>query len=761
VSNFTIHYPSRILILGISILLICLPFYAAIVQPAEALSAARAYLEVQSNQESSSVASAVIYSYTGGRISPINGRQEASDSDLLYFISFADGNFAMVAADDNSYPVLAYSDEGLTKADDLPPAVYYWMDLYAAQIAEIRKSKIHLIEHQNLWNELLSGNFPNTERNDRAVVPLVSSMWNQDWPYNALCPADPQGPGGRVYAGCVATAMGMVMKYWNHPQTGESNHSYYASGYGYQSANFGATTYLWDQMGDSIGTNYLPIATLLYHLGVSVNMGYAPDGSGAQSTDAAEALVDYFRYPTAEYKSRSSYNQSTWNALITSQLDNGVPLYYSGHGSGGGHAFVLDGYDSADHFHFNFGWSGSGNGYYYANNINPGGSDFNQSQGIIINTIPENYSINTIPVKLEAADTTVGDNFSLRITTDPILGSWAVNHYDFELYYDHNFVQFIGYSIDETISENGTVTVSETNPGYINVSWNGTSNLAGGGDLIRFTFRALDAGDYLFDLTGMNYNTTQVNNTSFVMVNAAAPVAALAQSQISLSNIMHLAYNAIGTTEMKTTYLLPSWNVTHYQTNVNFNAEKLAFVGVINEGTMSEGLTVQASVTTPGVLSISCDSPNELTGAGILLKLQFRAIGNTGSLSVTQLSLSDFLFNSTAVAGVGSANVILSAYSDVEDDLVMNTPLLLSVSPNPFQDLANLSFSGGSKDILKVNIYNLKGQLINTMATSDPGSKELVWNGRDADGKPVANGIYFLAWQQGMQRGTSKLLRLK
>jgi len=47
------------------------------------------------------------------------------------------------------------------------------------------------------------------------------------------------------------------------------------------------------------------------------------------------------------------------------------------------------------------------------------------------------------------------------------------------------------------------------------------------------------------------------------------------------------------------------------------------------------------------------------------------------------------------------------------------------------------------------------------MATSDPGSKELVWNGRDADGKPVANGIYFLAWQQGMQRGTSKLLRLK
>lgn len=755
------HHFSRILVIAIGILMFCLPVHAAVVQPADALGAAVSFLRGLPMQKAVNTDHAVVNTYVQGRIESISESHVASDTDLLYFISFSDGNFAIVAADDNSYPVLAYSDEGLTKSSDLPPAVYYWMDLYATQVSELRSSKLQIIEHQNLWNDLRDGRYDNAAKNNRAVVPLVSSMWNQDWPYNALCPMDPAGPGGRVYAGCVATAMGMVMKYWNHPQTGEGNHSYYASGYGYQSANFGATTYLWDQMGDSIGTNYTPIATLLYHLGVSVNMGYAPDGSGAQSTDAAEALVDYFRYPTAEYKSRSSYNQTTWNALITTQLDNGVPLYYSGHGSGGGHAFVLDGYDSADHFHFNFGWSGSGNGYYYTNNINPGGSDFNQSQGIIINTIPANYSINTIPVKLVAANTTVGDNFGLRLTTDPILGSWGVNHYDFELYYDHNFVQYVGYSIDETISAGGTVSVSETNPGYISVSWNGTTNLSGGGDLIRFTFRAMDAGDYLFDLTGMNYNTTPVNNTSFVMVNAAAPVATLAESQISLTNIMHLAYNAIGTTDMKTTYLLPSWNVNHFQTNVNFNAEKLAFVGVINEGTMSEGLTVQASVSAPGVLSISCDSTEDFTGAGILLKLQFRAIGNTGSLSVTQLSISDFLYNSTAVAGVGSANVILSAYSDVDDDLVSVNPLLISVSPNPFKDVANLSFSGGSKDILKVSIYNLKGQMINTLSTTDPNAKELVWNGKDAAGKSVANGIYFLAWQQGNQRGTHKLLRLK
>lgn len=749
------------LVLAMGLLLMNLSLMAAQISPTQATTAVRNYLSEMNISKQIDTGNPSLYSFQNGKLVPLAKTSGTNMNQDLYFIMFTDGNYAIVSGDDNAYPILAYSDEGLTKINDLPPALHYWLELYSAQIAQIRTEKLNIIEHNALWAVLLDGSYSSSAKQNRAVVPLVSALWNQDFPYNALCPADAQGPGGRVYAGCVATAMGMVMKYWNHPQTGQGNHTYYASGYGYQSANFGATTYLWDQMGDSIGTEYMPIATLLYHCGVSVNMDYAPDGSGAQSTDAAEAMVDYFRYPTAEYKSRSSYSQATWNALITTQLNNGVPLYYSGHGSGGGHAFVLDGYDTADHFHFNFGWSGSGNGYYYTNNLNPGGSDFNDSQGIIINTIPVNYSINTIPVKLLASETTVGDNFPLRITTNPILGSWGVNHYDMDLFYDHNFVQYIGYSIDSTISGNGTVTVSENTPGTISVSWNGTSSLAGGGDLIRFTFRALDAGDYLFDLTSMNYNTTPVNNTQFAMVNAAAPVATLAQSQISMTNIMHLAYNAIGTTELKTTYLLPSWNVMHYQTNLNFDPAKLEFVGVINDGTMSAGITVQASVTSPGVLSLACDATDELTGAGTLAKLQFRAIGNTGSLSVTQLSLSDFMFNSTPITATGTANVILSAYSDNEDELVTVTPLSVNVYPNPFRESATLQIRSSSKEALSLNIYNLKGQLINTLCLSEPDGKQLQWTGTDFHGAKVANGLYLLRWSQGKESGSTKLLLLK
>ncbi len=754
------HFSCNLLFRFVLGLIICLSstlLVAKLVQPNQALQAAKQYLSQKPEAKNLAWAYDQIYAYQNGTLQNISTKQRTDENTTLYFIMFSDANYAVVSAEDNAYPVLAYSVEGLTKANDLPPAFYWWLSNYSTSISDIREAKTQNTEYNTLWNSLTNGNYNPEPKQTRSVVPLVTTMWNQDWPYNALCPSDPAGPGGKVYAGCVATAMGMVMKYWNHPTTGTGNHSYYANGYGYQTANFGATTYLWDQMPDAVGADYMAVATLLYHCGVAVNMDYAPDGSGAQSADAAEAMVDYFGYPNAQYVSKDSYTNTAWNDLMTAQIDNGSPVYYSGHSTGGGHAFVLDGYDTANHFHFNFGWSGSSNGYFYTTNIN-GFSDWN---GAIINSIPANYSISNIPVKLMASDTTVGDNFNVTIKTNPILGNWNINHYDFELYYDYTYVNYVGYTIDGTISQGGNISVIETSPGTISVSWDSTSNLAGGGNLLKFTFAASEQGDYLFDLISMNYNTTPVTNTTFVMVNATPPVATLAQSSITLSNIMHLAYNAIGSTSISTTYLLPSWNVTHYQCNIAFAPDKLEFVGVITDGTISSGLDVQASITAPGILSIICDNPAKFTGTGVLLKLQFMAIGNTSSLSVTQIIPSNFMFNNTPITAVGNANVILSAYTAIDDE-VLNIPNpILEIYPNPFTDYTSLKFSNGSKDALKLSIYNLKGQLVNSLTISDPSAKEFSWQSKDSKGNPLGSGIYMLSWQQGEKSGMQKVLVVK
>ena len=748
---------ARIVILIAGLYLISISMWAALVQPENALLAAKNYLKGMEFTHQIYTDKAELYTYNGGKIVPLEANKITEAEPVLYYINFTNGNYAVVSAEDNFYPVLAYSDEGITNLHNLPPAFYYWLDSYEAQVRQIREAKLSYPENVQLWQKLLSGTYSNASKNERAINPLVTTMWDQGWPYNALCPADQQGPGGHVYAGCVATAMGMVMKYWNHPQTGVGNESYYCPGYGYQSANFGNTTYLWDQMYDTAGSDYIPIATLLYHLGVSVHMGYSVDGSGAQSADAAVAYVDHFRYPSAQFILKSSYSDTNWNSLITAQIDNGCPVYYSGYDPvEGGHAFVADGYDVANHFHFNFGWSGSGNGYFYTTNI----SGFTQNQGAIVNTIPENYSIANVPVRITAMDTNAGDNFTVSIKTNPLLGSWNVNHYDLNLYYDNAFVDYIGYSVTGTISETGTTTVAENTPGIISVDWNNTSSIIGGGLLINLTFRARDMGDYLFYMS-MNYNTTPITNVNDIMVHSSAPVATIAESQLSLTNIMHLAYNTIGSTQLNTTYLLPSWNIRHYQGNINYDPAKLEFVGITTEETISAGCEVNVDTSTSGVINITANSTASLYGSGTLLGIKFKAIGNTGSMSVTQISLSDFLYNTTAIAQVGSANVILSAYTDIEDEVITVPQPKLEVYPNPFRDNAILKFTGTSKETVQVGIYNLKGQLVKALQICDPLNSQIQWNRSDAKGRTVSDGIYFLRWQQGEQNGTNKVLIIK
>ena len=63
------------------------------------------------------------------------------------------------------------------------------------------------------------------------------------------------------------------------------------------------------------------IATLMYHCGVSVNMNFGPDGSGAQSKDVETAMRSYFGYSAAKYLERSNYQDEQWIALLKSELD--------------------------------------------------------------------------------------------------------------------------------------------------------------------------------------------------------------------------------------------------------------------------------------------------------------------------------------------------------------------------------------------------------------------------------------------------------
>ena len=320
---------------------------------------------------------------------------------LYVFNNEKDAGFVIVAGNKLVYPVLAYSLSGNFNENEMPPAVKDWLEGYKNQIESISNFK-QLSDNKTLqaWEKYTDANFDtkylsstsNTLKSDVAmdVPPLISTTWNQGNYYNALCPeCSSGGSGGYVWAGCVATAQAQLMKYYDYPEHGVGEHSYTHSVYGLQSADFENTTYNWSNMPLALSSHNNDVATLLYHCGVSVNMNYAPDGSGASSSSARTSLVNYFKYSSnALYTSKGNYTDENWKNLLKTEIDAGRPMYYVGYGSGG-HAFNCDGYQGSDYFHFNWGWGGAYNGYFYLDDLTPGGSNFTDSQGAMVGAVPE------------------------------------------------------------------------------------------------------------------------------------------------------------------------------------------------------------------------------------------------------------------------------------------------------------------------------------------------------------------------------------
>ena len=257
------------------------------------------------------------------------------------------------------------------------------------------------------------------------VGPLLSTLWDQNYPYNYYCPAGTGGPGGHVYTGCVATAMAQVLKYWNYPSTGNDSYSYTHPTYGEQTANFGETIYDWANMpstlsGSSPRIQIDAVATLMYHCGVSVDMNYGTNTSSASSRKVRDAFINYFRFsPSTRYVSRDAYTDDLWIDLLKHELDESRPLFYCGKNVNSGHAFVCDGYRSDDYFHFNWGWSGydgsygtthGNNGYWAIGALNPGSGGsgsgsgtYNLANAILAWAEPDKSSILAAPI-LSASD---------------------------------------------------------------------------------------------------------------------------------------------------------------------------------------------------------------------------------------------------------------------------------------------------------------------------------------------------------------------
>ena len=331
-------------------------------------------------------------------ISTVNGANVAA----LYVYSTSAG-FVIVSGDDNVTPILGFSEESSFDYSKISPETAYWLSKYQLEIAYVMAHNTPASPTTtNAWEMLQSSSVPSVDAKTTNVPYLVHSTWNQSPLYNAMCP---KSGVDTALTGCVATAMVQVMKYWKWPATGTGSHSYNASGYGMQTANFGVTTYNWTNMPNSIITYNDDVEQLNYQAGVSVNMGYGATESGSYVTIAESPIINcaeyalktYFNYvPTLHGVFRTDYDDSTWVSILKNEFTHARPVIYSGFGSAGGHCWIGDGFTTfagANYIHFNWGWGGYCNGNFLMNNLAPAGNNFNTDQTAIIGIRPNDGTI--------------------------------------------------------------------------------------------------------------------------------------------------------------------------------------------------------------------------------------------------------------------------------------------------------------------------------------------------------------------------------
>ena len=295
---------------------------------------------------------------------------DAEDAAYYVFNVGNNGGFVIVSGDDRTDAVLGYSTSGNFDDATMPDNMRAWLQGYADQISSTRS--------YSRATDAIDMHDP--------ISPLLNTRWDQDNPYNALCP---EYNGKLCVTGCVATAMAQILNYYRYPKDMPAIKGYttYSKNITVEALpevknfNWGAlkTSYSKEEQDNDI-------ATLMRYCGQSVLMDYTPNASNSDEEKYTTALCNVFNYASAEVADRVEYSAKRWDELIYNELSNSSPVFFGGQSSGGGHAFVCDGYDGYGYYHINWGWRGKYDGYFLLSALNPLGG------GIGASTTPDGYN---------------------------------------------------------------------------------------------------------------------------------------------------------------------------------------------------------------------------------------------------------------------------------------------------------------------------------------------------------------------------------
>jgi uncharacterized repeat protein (TIGR02543 family) len=301
---------------------------------------------------------------------------DAEGQPYLYVVSTTrqDG-FVLVSGDERFADVLGYSDKHGFSEQDMPENMRVFLQGYIDEMKHLQS-----VDYQPKAVVRRAAAVAKTD-----ISPLMTTQWNQRAPFNDLCPMDNDK---RSVTGCVATAMAQVINYHIQHEQGPTALKADIPGYTTKAKNIevpsivAATapfptkellkdTYITEDNRSEEEKN--AVAELMYYCGVSIEMNYTNNNSGAFTCDVPNALVKYFGFDTTvRLEIRGEYSYAGWIDLIYGELAAERPVMLAGGKPTGAHSFVTDGFDATNTlFHINWGWGGKSDDYFALSVLNP------------------------------------------------------------------------------------------------------------------------------------------------------------------------------------------------------------------------------------------------------------------------------------------------------------------------------------------------------------------------------------------------------
>lgn len=327
-----------------------------------------------------------------------SAQTETSNDALLYIYNRTDAEgFVIVAGDDNARrEIIAYSFDNSFDTTNIAEGAKAMLAEWCLQIEEARNSKINKTTSRM------------QTRVGKTVIKYETAKWGQGNPFNLESPI--ANNKKRCITGCVATAMSIACYYQKWPEKGVGTTPSYTISKEENGGdltipeNLLGRTYDYDKMlptyknGSYTDEQAAAVAALMYDMGHAVQMKFGTSSSGASSNKIDNALVNNFGFSKQTlYVKQIGHSVEEWTEMLQRNLTNYGPTIFRGdNSSGGGHAFILDGYSDDGYFSINYGWNGSSNGFYLLPNIS-----YRYGNAAVMNMEPDRDGTSTYRNHLE------------------------------------------------------------------------------------------------------------------------------------------------------------------------------------------------------------------------------------------------------------------------------------------------------------------------------------------------------------------------